>query len=55
MATYPKKGRCAMRQGSMPVCPLPKMGLAINVGGTLFGLVALNPTVKRVSGRSERG
>ncbi len=55
MATYPKEGRCAMRQSSMPVCPLHKMGLAINLGGTLFGLVALNPSVKRVSGRSERG
>ena len=31
------------------------MGLAINLGGTLFGLVALNPTVKRVSDKSERG
>jgi hypothetical protein len=44
-----------MRQGSMLVCPLPKMGLAINLGGTLCGLVDFNPSVKRVSGRSERG
>ena len=31
------------------------MGLGINLGGTLFGLVALNPSVARVSDRSERG
>jgi len=31
------------------------MGLGINLGGTIFGLVALNPTVKRVSDRRERG
>ena len=55
MATYPKKGTCAMRQASMPVCPLPKMGLAINLGGTLCGLVALNSSVNRVRGRSEGG
>jgi hypothetical protein len=44
-----------MRQASTPVRSLHKMGLAINLGGTLFGLVALNPSVKRVSDRSERG
>ena len=32
-----------------------KLGLGINLGGMLFGLVALNPTVKRVSDRRERG
>jgi hypothetical protein len=44
-----------MRQASTLVRSLHKMGLAINLGGTLFGLVALNPTVKRVSDKSERG
>ncbi|HVD44410.1 MAG TPA: hypothetical protein VNB92_03585 [Rubrobacter sp.] len=44
-----------MRQASRLVRSLHKMGLAINLGGTLFGLVALNPTVKRVSDKSERG
>jgi hypothetical protein len=44
-----------MRQASTPVRSLHKMGLGINLGGTLFGLVALNPTVKRVSDRRERG
>jgi hypothetical protein len=31
------------------------MGLGINLGGTLFGLVALNPTVARIGDRRERG
>ncbi len=44
-----------MRQVSTPVRSLHKMGLAINLGGTLFGLVALNPSVARVSDRRERG
>ena len=44
-----------MRQASTPVRSLHKLGLAINLGGTLFGLVALNPSVARVSDRSERG
>jgi hypothetical protein len=44
-----------MRQASTPVRSLHKMGLGINLGGTLFGLVALNPSVARVSDRSERG
>jgi hypothetical protein len=44
-----------MRQVSTPVRSLHKLGLGINLGGTLFGLVALNPTVKRVSDKSERG
>jgi hypothetical protein len=44
-----------MRQASMPVRSLHKMGLAINLGGTLFGLVALNPSVARISDRRERG
>jgi hypothetical protein len=44
-----------MRQASTPVRSLHKMGLAINLGGTLFGLVALNPSVARVSDRRERG
>src|SRR5215208_1009398 len=44
-----------MRQASTPVRSLHKMGLAINLGGTLFGLVALNPSVARIGERSERG
>jgi hypothetical protein len=44
-----------MREASIPVRSLHKMGLGINLGGTLFGLVALNPSVARVSDRSERG
>jgi hypothetical protein len=52
---YPKEGGYALRQASTLVRSLHKMGLAINLGGTLFGLVALNPTVKRVSDKSERG
>ena len=44
-----------MRQAARPVRSLHKLGLGINLGGTLFLLVALNPTVKRVSDRRERG
>ena len=44
-----------MRQASTPVRSLHKLGLGINLGGTLFGLVDLNPSVARVSNRSERG
>ena len=44
-----------MRQASTPVRSLHKMGLGINLGGTVFGLVALNPSVERIGDRSERG
>ena len=44
-----------MRQASTPVRSLHKMGLGINLGGTLFGLVALNPSVARLGNRKERG
>jgi hypothetical protein len=44
-----------MRLASTPVRSLHKIGLGINLGGTLFGLVALNPSVARISDRSERG
>jgi hypothetical protein len=44
-----------MRQASTPLRSLHKLGLGINLGGTLFGLAALNPSVARVSDRSERG
>jgi hypothetical protein len=44
-----------MRQASTPVRSLHKMGLGINLGGTLFGLVAHNPSVARIGDRSERG
>ena len=44
-----------MRQASTPVRSLHKLGLGINLGGTLFGLVALNPAVGRIGDTSERG
>jgi len=44
-----------MRQASTPIRSLHKMGLGINLGGTIFGLVALNPSVARIGDRSERG
>ncbi len=44
-----------MRQASTRVRSLHKMGLGINLGGTLFGLVALNPSVARIGDRRERG
>jgi len=44
-----------MRQASTPVRSLHKIGLGINLGGTIFGLVALNPSVARIADRSERG
>jgi hypothetical protein len=31
------------------------MGLGINLGGTIFGLIALNPSVARIGDRRERG
>jgi hypothetical protein len=31
------------------------MGLGINLGGTIFGLIALNPSVARIDDRRERG
>jgi len=43
------------QQASTPVRSLHKMGLGINLGGTIFGLVALNPSVARISDKSERG
>jgi hypothetical protein len=42
-------------QASTPVRSLHKLGLGINLGGTLFGLVALNPSVERIGDRRERG
>ena len=44
-----------MRQASTPVRSLHKLGLGINLGGTIFGLIALNPTVARIGDRRERG
>ena len=44
-----------MRQASTSVRSLHKMGLGINLGGTIFGLVALNPSVARIGQRRERG
>ena len=43
------------QQASTPVRSLHKMGLGINLGGTLFGLIALNPSVERISDKRERG
>ena len=43
------------QQASTPVRSLHKMGLGINLGGTIFGLVALNPSVARISDKSKRG
>ena len=43
------------QQASTPVRSLHKMGLGINLGGTIFGLVALNPSVARISDKNERG
>jgi len=44
-----------MGQASTPVRSLHKIGLGINLGGTIFGLLALNPSVARIADRSERG
>ena len=44
-----------MAQASTPVRSLHKMGLGICLGGTIFGLIALNPSVARISDKSERG
>lgn len=44
-----------MAQASAPVRSLHKMGLGICLGGTLFGLIALNPSVERISDKRERG
>ena len=44
-----------MALASTPVRSLHKMGLGICLGGTLFGLIALNPSVERISNKSERG
>jgi hypothetical protein len=43
------------QQATTPVRSLHKVGLGVTLGGTLFGLVALNPTVERISDRRERG
>jgi hypothetical protein len=43
------------QQASTPVRSLHKLGLGICLGGTLFGLIALNPSVERISDRRERG
>jgi hypothetical protein len=43
------------QQASTPVRSLHKMGLGICLGGTIFGLIALNPSLARISDKSERG
>jgi len=57
MFSTEKEGGCAMtqQQASTPVRSLHKMGLGINLGGTIFGLVALNPSVAHIGERRERG
>jgi hypothetical protein len=45
----------AMTQPGTAVRSLHKVGLGTCLGGTLFGLIALNPTVSHISDRSERG
>jgi hypothetical protein len=44
-----------MTQASTPVRSLLKLGLGICLGGTLFGLIALNPSVERINDKRERG
>ncbi len=44
-----------MAEPSTMVRSLHKLGLGICLGGTLFGLIALNPTVSRISDSRERG
>lgn len=44
-----------MTEPSTIVRTLHNLGLAAWFGGTLFGQVALNPTVSRISDKSERG
>lgn len=44
-----------MTQPSTTVRALHDLGLATWFGGTLFGQVALNPTVSRISDKRERG
>src|SRR5215211_7936120 len=43
------------QQASTRVRSLHKMSLGTCLGGTIFGLMALNPSVKRISDRRERG
>src|SRR5215211_436964 len=43
------------QQATTPVRSLHKMGLGINLGGTIFGLIALNTSVVGISDKSERG
>ena len=43
------------QQASTPVRSLHKLGLGICLGGTHFGLIALNPSVEHISDRRERG
>ena len=42
-------------QASTPVRSLHKMGLGINLGGTIFGLIALNPSVAASATRASAG
>ena len=56
VGSHPKEESCAMaQQASTPVRSLHKMGLGICLGGTIFGLIALNPSVARISDKRERG
>jgi hypothetical protein len=44
-----------MTQASTPVRSLLKLGLGICLGGTLFGLIALKPSVDHIYDKRERG
>ena len=50
-----KGGYARTQQASTPVRSLHKLGLGINLGGTLFGLTPPDPTVKHASDKSARG
>src|SRR4051794_39401440 len=47
--------RCTMATASTTAWVLHDLGLAAGFGGTLFGKMALNPAVKEVRSREERG
>jgi hypothetical protein len=47
--------RTITQQTSTRVRSLHKMDLGINLGGSIFRLVALNPTAKRIGDRRKRG
>ena len=50
-----RKGAVAVPEASKAARIVHNLGLATWFGGSLFGQIALNPAVKQVSDRSERG